>query len=301
MLPISDYPKFEAIAEVAKRGLLAPETWHCNRPYINLKTTIDVPLLGTVIEQNGDGCLEDSLMPVGWPLHLDGAVKQRCIHRTTTLRELDELLQAYDMKRNLVELNYEAAQWKHKAVWNRRYMEAKRGQGLIQMWNEHEIDITKKTSNSYEVKADDILRAASAAAKQPSAYLPDSQFLQLRVRYHLELQKSGKDAFARIRLSLCRQELIKKDGGEMLVSIVLDRSLAEAKALVNDPDRLSSEISTLLSNQSQWQAHPLLSQMANPDVRDDMPIADFTARSSRGFGPRRGTPQAEVPQTPRFQ
>ena len=74
--------------------------------------------------------------------------KQRCIHRTTTLRELDELLQAYDMKRNLVELNYEAAQWKHKAVWNRRYMEAKRGQGLIQMWNEHEIDITKKTSNS---------------------------------------------------------------------------------------------------------------------------------------------------------
>ena len=67
VLPITDYPKFEAIAEVAKRGLLAPETWHCNRPYINLKTTIDVPLLGTVIEQNGDGCLEDSLMPVGWP------------------------------------------------------------------------------------------------------------------------------------------------------------------------------------------------------------------------------------------
>ena len=59
VLPISDYPKFEAIAEVAKRGLLAPETWHCNRPYINLKTTIDVPLSGTVIE-HGDGCLEDS-------------------------------------------------------------------------------------------------------------------------------------------------------------------------------------------------------------------------------------------------
>ena len=46
------------------------------------------------------------------------------------------------------------------------------------MWNEHEIDITKKTSNSYEVKADDIRRAASAAAKQPSAYLPDSLFLR---------------------------------------------------------------------------------------------------------------------------
>ena len=57
-----------------------------------------IPLLGTAIEQNGDGCLEDSLMPVG--LH-DGAVKQRCIHRTTTLRKLDELLQACDMKKEI--------------------------------------------------------------------------------------------------------------------------------------------------------------------------------------------------------
>ena len=45
--------------------------------------------------------------------------------------ELDELLQVYDMKRNLVELHYEAAQWKHKAVWSRKYMEAKRGYGLL--------------------------------------------------------------------------------------------------------------------------------------------------------------------------
>ena len=94
-----------------------------------------------------------------------------------------------------------------------------------------------------------------------------------------------------------RQELIKKDGGEMLVSIVLDRPLAEAKALVEDPDRLILEISKLLSNQSQWQTHPLLNQMVNPDVRDDMPIADFTASASSGFGPPRGTPQVEVPQT----
>ena len=68
--PLSNHPRFEALEEVAKRGLLAPETWHCNRPHVSLKTTVDVPLLGTVIEQNGDGCLEDSLMPVGWPLHL---------------------------------------------------------------------------------------------------------------------------------------------------------------------------------------------------------------------------------------
>ena len=256
-------------AEVAKRGLLAPETWHCNRPYINLKTTIDVPLLGTVIEQNGDGCLEDSLMPVGWPLHLDGAVKQRCLHRTTTLRELDELLQAYDMKRNLVELNYEAAQWKHKAVWNRKYMEAKRGQELIQMWNEHEIDIARKTSNSYEVTANDVLRAASAAAKQPPACLPDSQFLRalgtedvyttphltstlsLRAAEEWERCICENQAFSILdQAQEGRQELIKKDGGEMLVSIVLDRPLAEAKALVEDPETHFGNFATTLKPES---------------------------------------------------
>ena len=32
-----------------------------------------------------DGLLEDSHMPVGWPLHIDGAVRQCCIHRSATL------------------------------------------------------------------------------------------------------------------------------------------------------------------------------------------------------------------------
>ena len=54
-------------------------------------------------------------------------------------------------------------------------------------------------------------------------------------------------------------------------------------ALVEDSDRLISEITAILESK---QAHPLLDQMVNPDVRDDMPIADFTAAaSSRGFGP----------------
>jgi hypothetical protein len=34
-----------------------------------------------------------------------------------------------------------------EAVWTRRYMEAKKGHELIQLWNDHEIDITRKTSN----------------------------------------------------------------------------------------------------------------------------------------------------------
>ena len=64
------------------------------------------------------------------------------------------------------------------------------------------------------------------------------------MRYHLELQKWERCICENQAFSILhkakegRQELIKKDCGEMLVSIVLDRPLAEAKALVNDPDRL---------------------------------------------------------------
>ena len=77
----------------------------------------------------------------------------------------------------------------------------------------------------------------------------------------------------------------------MLVSIVLDRPLDDAKALVEDPERLISEITAILeSNQS----HPVLDQMVNPDVRDDLPIADFTAASSSsGFGPPQRTTRAD--------
>ena len=66
-LIISNQPSFPAVAELAKRGLLSPETWQCNRPRISLKTSIDVPMLGDIIEQNGDELLEESHMPAGWP------------------------------------------------------------------------------------------------------------------------------------------------------------------------------------------------------------------------------------------
>ena len=80
VLPMKDQPEFPALALLAARGLLAPDTWKCKRAQVSLKATIDVPMLGTIIEQNGDGLLEDSHMPVGWPLHIDGAARQCCIH-----------------------------------------------------------------------------------------------------------------------------------------------------------------------------------------------------------------------------
>lgn len=39
--PFREEPKFETLSEVARRGLLAAETWQCNRPHISLRATID--------------------------------------------------------------------------------------------------------------------------------------------------------------------------------------------------------------------------------------------------------------------
>ena len=86
VLPANDQPQFPSLELLAGRGLLAPDTWKCKRAEVSLKATIDVPMLGTIIEQNGDGLLEDSHMPVRWPLHIDGAVRQCCIHRAAACK-----------------------------------------------------------------------------------------------------------------------------------------------------------------------------------------------------------------------
>ena len=49
-LPLKEQPEFPALAELAKRGLLAPDAWSCKRAQISLKATID------------DQCLAQSAM-----------------------------------------------------------------------------------------------------------------------------------------------------------------------------------------------------------------------------------------------
>jgi hypothetical protein len=63
----------------------------------------------------------------------------------------------------------------------------------------------------------------------------------------------------------------------MLVAIALDKPLADVKELVADPTRLIAEIMQILQDK---QAHPVLAQMVNPDVRDDLPISEFATASS---------------------
>ena len=64
--------------------------------------------------------------------------------------------------------------------------------------------------------------------------------------------------------------LIKKDGGEMLIAIVLDKPLSEAQALVDDPDAFMLEITKIIQNKH---AHPVIA-LLHPDVRDDLPPSE---------------------------
>ena len=175
-------------------------------------------------------------MPVGWPLHLDGAVKQRYVHRTTTLQELDDLLSAYDMKRDLVELNY-TAQWAHRAVWNQWCIEKAGLQSGPAVGRSHYRHNPKVTS-SQEVTSDDIQRVAAIAASKPTAQLPQSDFSvplePLRLfGPHLKQDHTFKEQ-QRSMNQAGKTEIIKKDGGEMLVAIALDKPLADVKEL-EDP------------------------------------------------------------------
>ena len=55
-----------------------------------------------------------------------------------------------------------------------------------------------------------------------------------------------------------RPTTIHKDGGEMLIAIVLDKPLAEAKKLVDDPAAFTREMTRILRDK---QTHPLIAQM----------------------------------------
>ena len=65
-----------------------------------------------------------------------------------------------------------------------------------------------------------------------------------------------------------RPTIIHKDGGEMLIAIVLDRPLAEAKALVDDPAAFTREMTRILRDK---QTHLLIAQMMKPAASSDPP------------------------------
>jgi hypothetical protein len=201
-----------------------------------------------------------------------------------------------------LELNFKAAQWTCGAVWNRWYMDAKPGKDMRQMWKNHETEITKKVTNAQAVTENDLRRAATAAASQPAARLPESTFLHalgtpnirnappqteslaLRAMEEWERGLCENQAFAILpRMQTGRSALIKKDGGEMLVAMALDRPLAEAQALVRDPPKLIQEILLIMEDK---QSHPVIEGMVKADVRDDLPTSEFALASSASSSTR---------------
>ena len=129
-------------------------------------------------------------------------------------------------------------------------MEPKPGYTLEQLWADSEPAISKKTTTSYEVQTNDVLRAVAALQHLSSPTPPDSPFLRVLGDNSCSQSPATTDTQAQRALeewerTLCENKavaiLAEVQAGrptiiyEMLIAIVLDRPLAEAKALVDDP------------------------------------------------------------------
>ena len=135
-------------------------------------------------------------------------------------------------------------------------------------WNNYadsEPTISKKTSTSYEIRTNDVLRAVAAIQHLPSPTPPDSPFLRAlgttaALKAPPQTDTLAQRALEEWERTLCenkavailaevqagRPTIIHKDAGEMLIAIVLDRPLAEAKALVDDPAAFTREMTRIL-------------------------------------------------------
>ena len=80
---------------------------------------------------------------LGWPMSVDGAVRQFCMHKKATIQELDSMLKEFDLQRSSVEINRNTPLWSHNSVWNRRYMDPKSGYTLQQLWKEACYDLAR--------------------------------------------------------------------------------------------------------------------------------------------------------------
>ena len=155
-----------------------------------------------------------------------------------------------------------------------RYMEPKLGYTLKQLWEDSEPTISKKTTTSCEIQTNDVLRAVAAIQNFSSPTPPDSPFLRaLGTTAALKAPPQTDTLRWRNGNALCENKLGRptinhKDGGEMLIVIVLDRPLAEAKALVDDPAAFTRETTRILREK---QSHPIPQMMKLAESSDPPP------------------------------
>ena len=174
---ICEMPHFPAVEKLAAKGLLAVETWNNKRAMINFKATIEVPMLGTMIESCGD-TLEESHMPLGWPMSIDGAVRQFCMHKRDTIQELNNMLAEFNLQRSSVEINRNTTLWSHNSVWNKKYMDPLPGYTLQQLWDESEHYINLKVTRSREVSEEVMLNTVRELQNLHQASPPNNLFAQ---------------------------------------------------------------------------------------------------------------------------
>ena len=135
VMPQEQMPDFPALAKLAANGFLSV--------VLNFKATVEIPMLGTMIENYGD-TLEEAHMPLGWPISIDGAVRQLCMHKKDTIQELNSMLAEFNLQRSSVEINCNTNLWAHNAVWNKKFMDPAPGQTLQRLWDASEHYICRK-------------------------------------------------------------------------------------------------------------------------------------------------------------
>ena len=177
VMPQEQMPHFPAIEKLAANGFLAVETWNNKRAMLNFKATIEVPMLGTMIESCGD-TLDESHMPLRWPLSIDGAVRQFCMHKRDTIQELNGMLAEFNLQRSSVEINRNTTLWSHNSVWNKKYMDPYPGYTLQQLWDASEHYICRKASRSREVTEEAMLQMVRGLQHLPRASPPNNLFVQ---------------------------------------------------------------------------------------------------------------------------
>ena len=154
----------------------------------------------------------------------------------------------YDLKRDLVEINRKAPQWSHNTVWNKRYMEPRPG---FAYHNCGELRVSYHTETSLLWSERQWYPpGCHGLTAVPAATLPESAFprgtrnlsgpngpttnwiasakscrrVGTKPLWEQSSRNPGTDAGRKTSPH-------QKDGGEMLIAIVLDRPLEEAKSI----------------------------------------------------------------------
>ena len=128
-------------------------------------------------------------------------------------------------------------------------------------WSNYGSLPAKKTTTSYDVEINDVQRAVAAIQNFPSPIPPDSPFIRAlgtpaALKAPPQTDTLAQRALEEWERTLCenkavailaqiqagRPTIIQKDGGEMLIAIVLDRPLAEAKALIDNSAAFTREM-----------------------------------------------------------